>query len=334
MTSRERMLCALNHQEPDRVPYVVGFTRAAYEKVVGYWGDPNFLSRIDQAFVAYEAKARDSWQEVAPDIWRDEFGVEWNRSVDKDIGVVCNRAASLDALADYRFPDPADPKRWEHFPKTREDAGGKFTVANIGFSLFERAWTLVGMEELLAAMVANPDAVDTLLDAITEHNLALIERACALAIDAMMFGDDWGSQTGVLMGVPLWQRFIKPRIREMYDAVRRRGKYVFIHSCGKVDELFPDLIECGLHCFNPFQPEVMDVFEMKRRYGDRLSFFGGISTQRTLPYGTPQDVRDEVRRLIDEVGKNGGYIAAPAHAIPGDAKPENVEAMLEVLSNQ
>jgi len=120
----------------------------------------------------------------------------------------------------------------------------------------------------------------------------------------------------------------------MYQAVRSKGKYVFIHSCGKVDELFPDLIEAGLHCFNPFQPEVINVFEAKRRYGGRLTFYGGISTQRTLPYGTPAQVREEVKRLLDEVGKNGGLIASPAHDIPADAKPENIAAMLDVLQNQ
>jgi uroporphyrinogen decarboxylase len=94
------------------------------------------------------------------------------------------------------------------------------------------------------------------------------------------------------------------------------------------------LIECGLDIFNPFQPEVMDVFEMKQRYGDRLSFYGGISTQRTLPCATIAQVKDEVKQLLDVVGKNGGYIAAPAHEIPGDAKPENVAAMIQVLQNQ
>ena len=109
---------------------------------------------------------------------------------------------------------------------------------------------------------------------------------------------------------------------------------MFIHSCGKVDELFPELVECGVNVFNPFQPEVMDVFEMKRKHGDRLSFYGGISTQRTLPYGSVDDVKREVERLIETVGENGGYIAAPAHAIPGDAKPENLAAMIEALRNQ
>jgi uroporphyrinogen decarboxylase len=184
------------------------------------------------------------------------------------------------------------------------------------------------------AMIDNKKYVNRLFDRILEYNLRVIENACRHNIDGMGFGDDWGQQRGLIMGPALWREFIKPRIRAMYGLVRSKGKFVFIHSCGKVDSIFPDLIECGLNVFNPFQPEVMDVFEMKRKFGDRLSFFGGISTQRTLPYATVAQVKDQVRRLLDEVGKGGGYIAAPAHAIPPDARPENIAAMIEVLRNQ
>ena len=136
------------------------------------------------------------------------------------------------------------------------------------------------------------------------------------------------------MGIDLWREFIKPRVRQMCELAKSKGKYVMIHCCGKVDELFGDLIECGLDIFNPFQPEVMDVFEMKRRYGEHLCFYGGISTQRTLPYGTVDQVKGEVKRLIDVVGENGGYIVSPAHDIPADAKSENIAAMIEVVQER
>ena len=213
-------------------------------------------------------------------------------------------------------------------------APNQFRMADIGFSLFERAWTLAGMEAVLMAMVDQPAYAHALYDRILDFNLQVIDEACQYDIDAMMFGDDWGQQTGLIMGPGLWREFIKPRVRAMYQRVKSHGKFVVIHSCGKVDEVFPDLIECGLDLFNPFQPEVIDVFDAKKTYGDRLSFFGGISTQRLLPFGTPDQVRKEVRELLKVVGKDGGYVAAPAHATPGDAKPENVLAMLEVLHEQ
>jgi uroporphyrinogen decarboxylase len=114
----------------------------------------------------------------------------------------------------------------------------------------------------------------------------------------------------------------------MYGAVRSAGKNVFIHSCGDVDELFDDLIDAGVNCFNPFQPEVMNVADLVRRYRGRLAFHGGLSTQRTLPYGTVADVRAETRRLI-ELGRDGGYILSPAHAVEGDVPLENMLAFIE-----
>jgi len=121
--------------------------------------------------------------------------------------------------------------------------------------------------------------------------------------------------------------------RGLYSTVRTAGKYVFIHSCGDVDELFDDLISIGLNCFNPFQPEVMDVWTLVPKYRGRLSFHGGLSTQHTLPYGTPRDVRAETRRLI-AIGKDGSYILAPAHAVEGDVPLENMLAFIDETLSQ
>jgi len=188
------------------------------------------------------------------------------------------------------------------------------------------------MENLFLDMIEAPGFVHELLDVICDYNVALAGRALEYEIDSVHFGDDWGSQRGLLMGPGLWSEFILPRLRRQYAVAKSAGKFVTIHSCGKVQEVFPQLIDIGLDCFNPFQPEVMDVYEMKRRFGDRLSFWGGVSTQRLLPYGTPDEVRAEARRMMAEVGRDGGFIIAPAHSIPGDAKPENIMALIEVVN--
>ncbi|MBN1349192.1 uroporphyrinogen decarboxylase [candidate division KSB1 bacterium] len=334
MTAKERVYAALNHRQPDKIPYHIDFTYKAHQKMAEYLGDPDFRSKLNNCLCSLSVSKRNAWIEVAPDIWEDEFGVKWNREIDKDIGVVCNCRITPETLDDYQFPDAHDASRYENYPRIIGKSRDKFIVANIGFSLFERAWTLAGMETILMSMVANPDFVHQLLDRIVAYNLNIIDHACEYNVDAMMFGDDWGQQSGLIMGPKHWREFIKPRVTQMYQRVKAHKKFVFIHSCGRVSELFPELIEAGLDVFNPFQPEVMDVFEMKRRYGASLSFFGGISTQKMLPFDTPQGVKTIVQRLIDEIGQNGGYIAAPAHAIPGDAKPENILAMIEVLENQ
>jgi uroporphyrinogen decarboxylase len=302
--------------------------------MAAYYGDPDFETTLGNCLAVLHTEPAGAWREVRAGIWQDQFGVQWDRSIDSDIGNVCNVRITRETLDDFQFPDPDDPSRFADHARFIEKTPEAFHVTNLGFSLFERAWTLAGMETFLMAMMDDRDFAHALLDRILEYNLRIIDKACAFPIDAMMFGDDWGQQRGLIMGAALWRELIGPRVRRMYELVKSRGKRVFIHSCGKVDDLFPDLIDSGLDVFNPFQPEVIDVYEAKRRYGDRLSFYGGISTQKTLPYGTTDDVKDEVRRLLERVGKNGGYIAAPAHDVPRDAKPENIAAMIETLQSQ
>jgi uroporphyrinogen decarboxylase len=170
--------------------------------------------------------------------------------------------------------------------------------------------------------------VRRLLREITDYNIAQVEKALTYDIDAVYFGDDWGQQRGLLMGPTLWREFIFPELKRMYGVVRDAGKSVFIHSCGDVDELFDDLIGIGLNCFNPFQPEVMDVPALVHQYRGRLTFHGGLSTQRTLPYGTPADVRRETRDLLS-LGRDGSYILAPAHAVEGDVPLANMLAFID-----
>jgi len=264
---------------------------------------------------------------------RDHFGVVWNRSVDQDIGVIEGCLLPEPTLAGYAFPDPIPPGSLDGIPARIEAHPDRFRVFNIGFSLYERAWTLRGMENLMLDMIEHPAFVHELLGAIADWNIAQVQAALAYDIDAVHFGDDWGQQSGLQMGPALWHEYIFPQLKRMYGVARAAGKFVTIHSCGDVDELFDDLVSIGLNCFNPFQPEVMDVATLMRRYAGRLAFHGGLSTQKTLPYGTPDDVRRETRQLL-ELGAAGGYIFAPAHAVEGDVPLENMLAFLEVLRAQ
>lgn len=332
MTNRERVLKALRHEQPDRTPYQFDFTSKAMHNMLAHCGSDDFLRRIDNCFHGVAANPGPKAQWLSENVWQDEFGVQWDRSLDRDIGNVCNSVLARRDLASLELPDPGAPARFEGFSERCQAGAGKCVQFQIGFSLFERAWTLRGsMAALLVDMIEAPAFVHELLDAICDYNVALVKRAVNYGVDVVHFGDDWGCQNGLLMSPALWDRFLAPRLARQYEAAKEAGKPVSIHSCGKVDVLMPRLIELGVDCFNPFQPEVMDVYEMKRLHGERMCFWGGISTQRLLPYGTPDEVRAEAKRMMTEIGEGGGYILAPAHAIPADARPENVLALIETV---
>jgi uroporphyrinogen decarboxylase len=331
MTERRKVTTAISHCQPDRTPFHVSFTEPARKAMAEFYGDAGFETGLGNCLEILRMRLPYRQIPAQPTVWEDEWGVQWDRSIDTDIGTVCNRRVTRENIRQYQFPDPAASVRFAHFPAGIAGSGGRFVIATLAFTLFERAWSLAGMEEVLMAMADGASFADELFDGILAFDVEVVRRAISFEVDGVRFGDDWGQQQGLIMGPVLWRRYIKPRVARLYGMVRDAGKKVFIHCCGKVDEILPDLIECGVDVFNPFQPEVMDVEAIKERFGAKLTFFGGISTQRTLPYGTVSETREEVKRLIERIGKDGGYIAAPAHDVPRDAKPENVAAMIEVL---
>ncbi|PWH20832.1 MAG: hypothetical protein DDG58_00680 [Ardenticatenia bacterium] len=326
-----RVFRAVQHHEPDRVPYYISFTSEAARQLGAFYGTTNLDELIDNDMVRYSIRRPSLYTEVRPGFFREDFGVVWNRTVDRDIGIPESYPLKDRSLQGYTFPDPRDPRRFAELPDFIAAHSRRFRFVNIGFSLFERAWSLRGMAELLVDMIEAPEWVEELFDAILAYNLELLDELLRYDIHGVLFGDDWGQQQGLLFSPALWRRFIKPRLAQMIAVVRRAGKVAMLHSCGKVQSLFPELIEIGLQVFNPFQPDVMDVYEIKRQYGDRLTFYGGMSVQSLLPRGTPQQIRDEARRLMDEVGRGGGFIIAPSHHIPADVPVENMVAFIEAV---
>jgi uroporphyrinogen decarboxylase len=334
VTNKERVQAALRHQQPDRTPYVIILTQRAAQAMRQHHGNDDYLGLIDNAIHKVTATPGPKAGWLNENLFQDEWGVQWDRSVDRDIGNVCNCLLPDRDLSRLEVPDPWAAGKFADFDRQIAAGEGRFIRFSIAFALFERAWTLRGMENLFVDMIEAPSFVDELLDQITDYNLALIQQAVQHGIDAVHLPDDWGSQRGLLMGPRLWERFLLPRLERLFGAAKEAGKFVSIHCCGKVQELFPQLLGIGLDCFNPFQPEVMDPYEMKRQWGDRLAFWGGVSIQRLLPYGTPDEVRAEARRLMREVGRGGGYILSPAHDVPGDARPENLMALIETVNAQ
>jgi uroporphyrinogen decarboxylase len=327
MTRREVVREAVAFRRPPYVPWSFRFTLEAREKL-----DEHLGAEAVDAYVGNHLLELGSdigfFEPLGNERFRDVFGVVWNRTIDKDIGDVEGQVLPEAEFGDYALPDPLDRRFFDDIPAQIEKFGDRYRVFCLGFSLFERAWTLRGIESLYMDFIENPEFVHELLGRIADYNIAQVHKALEYDFDAVYFGDDWGQQKGLLMGYGLWKEFIFPQIRRMYGVVRDAGKTVFIHSCGDVDELFDDLISIGLGVFNPFQPEVMDVADIMKRYRGRLAFWGGVSTQRTMPYGTPDDVRREVRQMA-ALGRDGGYILSPSHALEGDVPLENLLALIE-----
>ena len=331
MTRREVMRMVYEGKRPPYVPWHFAFTGEAWEKLQARGTDD--IADALAGHILELGSGVGFFEPVGDDRVRDAFGVVWDRSADKDIGIVSGCVLSEPTLRGYEFPDPCDERFFADIPQRLAERPDAFRVFQVGFSLYERAWTLRGMENLMMDFIENPRFVHELLGAIADYNIAHVRRALEFDIDAVHFGDDWGQQRGLQMGPAIWREFIRPQLARMYAAVREAGRFVSIHSCGDVDELFDDLIAIGVNCFNPFQPEVMDVSALLKQYRGHLAFHGGLSTQRTLPYGSVDDVQAETRRLL-ELGADGGYIFAPAHAVEGDVPLENMLAFIELARQQ
>jgi len=272
----------------------------------------------------------------AGELHQDEFGCVWDRRGGLPHPVAYPLAeAEADklgqALKGYKFPDPYRAGRFDQArqlaDRYREEV---FLFGKLGMCLFERAWSIRGMAQLLIDMAVQPEFVEALLDRILyEWNLPIIDQQLALGVDGFYFADDWGTKTGLMFSPDMWRRFIKPRLAIIYRHCREAGVVVGQHSDGAVEELFPDLIEIGLQVFNPLSPSVMNPRAVKEKYGDRITLYGGIDVEHTLPHGTPDEIRAEIRSRVETIGRGGGYILQSSHTILEDVPMENIVAYID-----
>jgi uroporphyrinogen-III decarboxylase len=200
-------------------------------------------------------------------------------------------------------------------------------------TIFETAWALRGLETLLMDMLADPDLADAILDIPFRYHLTAAKRLARMGVDMIWTGDDVGAQNAMLISPETWRRFLKPRMAAFISEVKaiRPAIKIAYHSDGNIEPIIPELIEIGLDVLNPIQPASMDPAAIKRRYGDKLCFWGTIDEQNTLPFGSPEDVRREVRQRIETVGKSGGLIIGPTHHVQLDTPIENFEAMVDEI---
>ena len=323
MTEKERVICALNHEEPDFIPYQIDFASQEYSLTIESLRGKANLGEIENHI--YSGQYGFS-EEIKPGIFKNELGVIHSK------GVVTEHIIK-DIEDEFVFPPVCEKKTRKHIEDWISAAGDKFTIYGAG-SIFSTAWSLYGMENLLADMLLNPEAVSRLFSNICEYDLSIMEIALEYELDGCFYADDWGQQKNLIMGADNFRKFIKPQIKKLYSIAKDKGLYVLQHSCGDIHELFPDLIEIGLDCYQTFQSEIYDIESVKKEFGASLSFWGGISTQSLLPYGTPEQVKDETIRTLKIMRPGGGYIAGPSHTVTHDVPTGNFMAMLEVFENQ
>jgi uroporphyrinogen decarboxylase len=209
-------------------------------------------------------------------------------------------------------------------------------VAGFGFGLFERTWALRGFNNALMDAAGDPDFYDELVERVTEHQMQILDHLLDLPVDGIMFSDDWGYQRGVLLGPERWRRFLKPRLAHMYARTHNAKKYVLSHCCGSIAAIMPDAIEIGLDVYQSVQPEASDSnpYDLKRQYGDQITFWGGLGSQSVVPFGTPAEIKAEVTKLCREMGRGGGYILGPSKAIQPETPTENAAAVVEAFLDQ
>jgi uroporphyrinogen decarboxylase len=271
---------------------------------------------------------------LSPDgrVQYDWWGVGFDVEEEGYLPAVNPLAHSKDLDA-FLWPDPDGPDLLLEAKRTLEsDAGQHFVAPILGFILFERAWTLRGLETFLMDMVLDPGFVADLLDRILEIQLRLIHRYIALGVDGAFFGDDYGAQRNMLFSPRMFRRYFKPRLAQMFAPFRAAGLPVILHSDGHIKQIIPDLIEIGLTALNPVQPEVLDHAWLRTSFGDRLAYYGGISTQTVLPQGSPSDVKKAVRKCVRNLApERTGLVIAPSHQMMTDVPMENVIALLRAF---
>ena len=333
---KERVSAQIEHRETDHIPYTIGFEGDVAERLDAHYGNKEWRALIDNAIVRVPIPGL-GVDDTAEATHTDRFGSKWQ--VNRRPFHLVEPALSKPSLEGYVFPDVdvIFDQAWKAealaFAEQNRD---HFVVGSFGFGLFERTWALRGFDGALMDAAAEPDFYDELVGKVTEHQMEIVEHLLALPLDGIMFSDDWGYQQGVLLGPERWRKVLKPRLAQMYARVHETGKVVLSHCCGSIADIMPDVIEIGLDVLESVQPEAsgMNPYELKRRYGSQITFWGGLGSQSTIPFGTPDGIRREVSRLCREMGRDGGYVLAPAKALQPETPTENAAAVVESFLNQ
>jgi uroporphyrinogen decarboxylase len=378
MNSRERGLLALNHKEPDRIPFDLGGTVLtsihvnAYKNLRQYLGlaekeigvmdvfqqtaivddDVRQLLKCDVRNVAPRSSAThqivvNTTDMPGYDFFHDEWGIGWRKP--QDGGFFYDmfdhpfaNADSIEYLKNFPWPDPEDPARFiglaDRAKYVAEELGELVILGGLSAGFIElTAWTR-GFAKFYPDLVTNLDWLTYLMDTIIDLKLAYWDIALPMVgeyADVVQEADDLAGQFDMLISPEMYRNLLKPRHKKIMDFIKERtDAKIFFHSCGAIRSIIPDLIDIGIDIINPVQVSAtgMESAGLKRDFGDDMVFWGGlVDTQGAFTGGAPDQVRDEVRRRIDDFGPSGGFVGAAVHNIQANVPPENIMAMWETL---
>jgi len=330
---RQRVLRTLSFREPDLCPYYIWIDPEMEGPLARHYGDSDFRKTIIQDHVVM-AEIRALEHPLGGTLYRDDFGVIIRKG---NIPHVEQPALSEPDLGGYRFPELSSEKHLGHIGPWAAENVERYRIVNLVEMFSERTWFIRGFEESMTDFYLNQRFMEELLDgllAVCLDTLEALLQRFGDRIDAVGMTEDAGSEQSMILGPDLWRRMIKPRLAQIYRRIRKAGKKGYFHSCGHIRPIVPDLIDIGVDMIQPLQPEAMDIFELKREFGRDLCLVGGISTQKTLPFGTPQDVIREIDRCLGEMAAGGGYILAPAKPLLPGVPLANAVALIDRFVSQ
>jgi uroporphyrinogen decarboxylase len=362
MKHRERVETALNHEVPDRCPMQISFTPEFADRLrkeIGSelinvhnphgGGNTYELERYldEDMLLTSVGWANNYYKTIEPGAeYIDNWGVGWKAiqyQTKFGQGVYTELMThpladckDLKDLDDYQSPDPNEPEMYVDAQQTIANYKDQYWIVGVTVTtIWETAWALRGLEQLLMDLVINPELANKILDIPFKYHLTAAKKLVELGVDMIWIGDDVGSQQGMIMAPDMWRTFLKPRMLEFVATIKgiNPNLKVAYHCDGNLYPIINDLIEVGIDVLNPIQPACMDPAELKREFGDRLCFWGTIDEQHTLPFGSPEDVKNEIELRINTVGKDGGLILGPTHHVQLDTPMENFWAIIQTISD-
>lgn len=346
MTKRENLLALWKHKGCNEVPVGFNLCPSLYEKFKEMTGETDYADYFgfpmryihDIYLTNHEVgKFQRYHPSLKPGAFIDAWGVAHEPGSEEAMHMTRMRhplinIESIEEAQAYPFPDYSIGDTRHQKKQVRDiQSRGLAAVGIMVCTIWETSWYIRSMEQLMMDMYTDSEIATYILDKVTEASCYRAAAYARAGVDVIMMGDDIGMQSSIMMSVDMYRTWIKPRLKKVIDSAKQINPDIIIHyhSCGYVIPFINDLIEAGIDVLNPIQPESMNFQEIIKEFGARLSFDGTLGTQSTMPFGTAEEVKQEVRKNLEIAGKYGGLLVAPTHMLEPEVPWENICAYVE-----